>query len=130
MSTKRVLAIDDQPDILALVKVSLEELAGWHVLTAISGQEGLIKILIGRPDAILLDLMMPGMDGLAFLRALRTYPQGEMLPVVLFTAAAKLPQADILAALDIKGVIQKPFEPSMLAIKMAALLSWELDTLG
>jgi CheY-like chemotaxis protein len=130
MLTRRVLVIDDQPDIHTLVKITLEELAGWRVMSATSGQEGLIKVLINQPDAILLDMMMPGMDGLAFLRALRNYPQGEALPVVLFTASVSFRLTNEWLALDVKGVIAKPFEPFVLAMKLAHFLDWELDTLG
>lgn len=130
MSILRVLVIDDYQDMLALVKVSLEQLTEWRVMTALSGQEGLIKVLINQPDAILLDLMMPGMDGIAFLQALRTYPQGESIPVVLLTASINLPPTDQLLMLGVKGVIAKPFDPFMLAMKLATFLGWELDTLG
>jgi CheY-like chemotaxis protein len=126
MLTKRVLVIDDQPDVQAVVQACLEEIAGWQVTTATSGQEGLIKVATDQPDAILLDMMMPGMDGFAFLKALRVHPAGAVVPVVLLTAKSHLPQVEELQALGVKGVIAKPFDPFRLAVEIATLLTWDL----
>ena len=63
MSAKRILVVDDEPDIREVAQMSLETVSGWHVLTAESGDEGITKARQERPDAILLDAMMPGMDG-------------------------------------------------------------------
>lgn len=129
MATKRVLVIDDQLDVQVVVQACLEEIAGWNVMTAASGQEGLLKVAAEQPDAILLDMMMPGMDGFTFLKALRSQPQAAAIPVVLLTAKNNLPQTEELRALDVKGIIAKPFEPFMLAMQIATFLSWELELL-
>lgn len=129
MSTKRVLVIDDQFDVQAVVRACLEEIAGWQVLTAVSGPEGLIRVAADQPDAILLDMMMPGMDGLAFLKALRLQSQYDAIPVVLLTAKINLPQMAELQTLNVKGMVAKPFDPFSLPTEVAALLNWNLNSL-
>lgn len=124
MPTRRVLVIDDEADVRAVVQGCLEEIAGWNVTTAVSGQEGLIKVAADPPDAILLDVMMPGMDGFAFLKALRTQPEGVLIPVVLLTAKTNLTQASQSVDLDVKGIIPKPFDPFLLSEQCASFLGW------
>ena len=88
MTTKRILLIDDEEHVREVVQTCLETLGGWNVLSAASAQEGLIRAQAEQPDAILLDVMMPGMDGLAFLRQLRSNRATQDIPVVLLTAMA------------------------------------------
>jgi CheY-like chemotaxis protein len=126
MLTKRVLIIDDESDIRAVIQGCLEDIAGWKVSTAASGQEGLIKVVADPPDAIILDLMMPGMNGFAFVKALRTQPEGLSIPVVLLTAKDNLSQTPEFSELDIKGVVPKPFDPFLLTEQIASFLDWEL----
>lgn len=128
MVTKRVLIIDDEADVRAVVRGCLEDIAGWEVVTAESGKEGLVKVITDAPDAILLDVMMPGMDGLAFLSALRNYTQESTLPVVLLTAKINLAESDELSGLNIKGVIAKPFDPFLLVKQFANFLEWQVET--
>ncbi len=127
MATKRVLIIDDEADVRAVVRGCLEDVAGWEVVTAESGKEGLVKVITERPDAIMVDVMMPGMDGLAFLSALRNYKKEATLPVVLLTAKINLAESDELSDLNIKGVIAKPFDPFQLVEQFANLLGWEVE---
>jgi len=124
MATKRVLIIDDEADVRAVVRGCLEDIAGWEVVAAESGKEGLVKVIKDSPDAILLDMMMPGMNGLEFLSALQNYTN-EVLPVVLLTAKINLAQSDELAGLNVKGVIPKPFDPFLLVEQFANFLGWE-----
>ncbi|MBD2463460.1 response regulator [Oscillatoria sp. FACHB-1407] len=126
MATKRVLIIDDEADVRAVVRGCLEDIAGWGVVTAESGKEGLVKVITESPDAIMLDIMMPGMDGLAFLSALRNYAKEADLPVVLLTAKINLTASDELTNLNVKGVITKPFDPFQLVEQFAHLLGWEV----
>ena len=116
--TKRVLAIDDDRNIREVVSMCLHKLKGWDVLTASSGQEGLELIHIHNPDAIVLDVMMPEMDGLAFLRQLRSHPSTKLIPVILLTANRYLPDRDILTELGVMEVISKPFLPIDLVRKI------------
>jgi CheY-like chemotaxis protein len=127
MVPKRVLIIDDEADVRAVVRCCLEDVAGWDVVVAASGDEGLQQVAIDPPDAILLDVMMPGMDGLAFLRVLRTQPTECHLPVVLLTAKSSIAQSPQIAEFDVKGVISKPFDPFQLVEQFADFLGWQLE---
>lgn len=127
MATKRVLIIDDEADVRTVVRGCLEDIAGWEVITAESGKEGLVKVITDAPDAIMLDVMMPGMDGLAFLSALRNYTKEATLPVVLLTAKINVAESDDLSGLNIKGVIAKPFDPFLLVEQFANLLNWKVE---
>ncbi|WP_330220731.1 response regulator [[Phormidium ambiguum] IAM M-71] len=128
MATKRVLIIDDEPDVRAVVQGCLEELGGWNVVTAASGHEGLAKVMAEQPDGIVLDVMMPGMDGFAFLRELRKRPEGRSIPVVLLTAKINPTDPQVLLELRIKGIISKPFDPFTLSDQIAYCLGWEIET--
>lgn len=127
MATKRVLIIDDEADVRAVIRGCLEDIAGWEVVTAESGKEGLVKVISNSPDAVLLDVMMPGMDGLAFLSALRNYTKEASLPVVLLTAKISVTESDELTELNVKGVIAKPFDPFLLVEQFADLLGWPVE---
>ncbi|XWK91288.1 MAG: response regulator [Phormidium sp.] len=127
MATKRVLIIDDEPDVREVVQGCLEDVAGWDVVPAASGAEGLAKVRVDRPDAIVLDVMMPGMDGFSFLRELRTRPEGRSIPVILLTAKVNPTDPQVLFELSIKGIIAKPFDPFMLTEQIADFLGWEME---
>lgn len=128
MATKRVLIIDDEADVRAVVRGCLEDIAGWEVVTAGSGQEGLVKVISESPDAILLDVMMPGMDGLAFLAVLQNCVQETSPPVVLLTAKISIPESDQFLGFNVKGVIAKPFDPFLLVKQFANFLDWEVES--
>jgi CheY-like chemotaxis protein len=108
---KQVLVVDDDRNIREVVSICLHKLKGWDVLTAASGQEGLNGIEINSPDVIILDVMMPEMDGLAFLRRLRSNPDNKQIPVILLTANRYLPDKSLLAELGVVETISKPFLP-------------------
>jgi two-component system, chemotaxis family, response regulator PixG len=108
---KRVLVIDDDLNIREVVSMCLHKLKGWDVQTVSSGQEGLNNIQIQHPDAIVLDVMMPEMDGLAFLRQLRADRNIKMIPVILLTANRYLPDRDLLTELGVVEIVSKPFLP-------------------
>jgi CheY-like chemotaxis protein len=127
MATKRVLIIDDEADVRTVVRGCLEDIADWEVVTAESGVEGLAKAITASPDAILLDVMMPGMNGLKFLSILRDYVEETMLPVVLLTAKINPAESDGLLVLNIKGVIAKPSDPFLLVEQFANFLDWEVE---
>jgi two-component system, chemotaxis family, response regulator PixG len=110
-TAKRVLVIDDDRNIREVVSMCLHKLKGWDVLTVSSGQEGLNQILTKSPDAIVLDVMMPEMDGLAFLRQLRSNTNNKFIPVILLTANRYLPDRELLTELGVVEVISKPFLP-------------------
>jgi two-component system, chemotaxis family, response regulator PixG len=108
---KRVLVIDDDLNIREVVSMCLHKLKGWDVQTVSSGQEGLNQIQIQHPDAIVLDVMMPEMDGLAFLRQLRANTNTKIIPVILLTANRYLPDRDLLTELGVVEIVSKPFLP-------------------
>ena len=108
---KQVLVVDDDRNIREVVSMCLHKLKGWNVLTAASGQEGLNDVQTNIPDVIILDVMMPEMDGLAFLRQLRSNPDTKQIPVILLTANRYLPDKSLLTELGVVETISKPFLP-------------------
>jgi CheY-like chemotaxis protein len=120
-----VLIIDDEEDIRAVAALSLETVAGWEVATANSGAQGLARAESLRPEAILLDVMMPGMDGRATFAALQQNPNTAAIPVVLLTAKTQSSERDQLAAMGVAGLLTKPFDPLTLPGEIAAILGWK-----
>jgi two-component system, chemotaxis family, response regulator PixG len=108
---KQVLVVDDDHNIREVVSMCLHKLKGWDVLTAASGQEGLDRVQFNNPAVIILDVMMPEMDGLAFLRKLRSNPETKLIPVILLTANRYLPDKKLLTELGVVETISKPFLP-------------------
>ncbi|HEV7663749.1 MAG TPA: response regulator [Chloroflexota bacterium] len=121
MANKRVLLIDDEDDIREVAQLSLEIVAQWDVLTASSGAAGILCAAAEQPDAILLDVMMPDMDGRATFRELRANPATQHIPVILLTA--KIHPSDQLAR-DVIAVISKPFDPLSLSTQISKHLGW------
>jgi len=115
---KRVLYIEDETDLQWLVKHILESVGGFEVLVCGSGADGLRQVREFVPDLILLDVMMPEMDGFSVLRALRAMPESAAVPVVFLTA--RTPQGDEYRELGADGVIAKPFEPNGLLERVRA----------
>ena len=116
--SKCILIIDDEDGILGLARVGLEGVGGWRVLTARSGKEGLACAGAEHPDAILLDVMMPGMDGPATLRQLQANPATRSIPVILLTGKVHSGDLGEFAPLGVRGVISKPFDPLRLAAQL------------
>jgi CheY-like chemotaxis protein len=123
MSPPRVLVIDDEEDIQEVLQTSLEILAGWQVSKARSGAEGLRKAAVEQPDAILLDIMMPGMDGPTTFRRLQATSITRQIPIILLTARVRQDD-DRIAALGVSGFIAKPFDPLTIAHRIADILGW------
>lgn len=121
---KRVLIIDDEDDIRSVAQVSLEVVGGWDVLTARSGAEGLATAATERPDAVLLDFMMPDMDGPTTFQAMRDGEATRDIPVIMLTAKVQAADRRLLAELGVQGVIAKPFDPMQLSRDVAKALGW------
>jgi CheY-like chemotaxis protein len=124
MALKHILVIDDEDDIREVAQVSLEMMVNWGVVTARSGQEGLAKAETEQPDAILLDVMMPDMDGPTTFQQLQQTPMLCHIPVILMTAKVQASDQRRFANLGVKGVIAKPFDPLTLAARVAETLGW------
>ncbi len=122
MTVKKILVIDDEYDIRKLIQTCLEIMGRWQVITASSGNEGLNLAQINLPDAILLDVMMPNMDGLSTFEKLRSNPITSNIPIILMTAKGRFTKSNF-TKLGVKGVINKPFNPLKIAEQVAALLS-------
>lgn len=122
----RVLLIEDEEHIREIAQLSLESIAGWEILAANGGTEGLVVATREQPDAILLDVMMPDLDGPATLAALRAQATTAEIPVVFLTAKARAAESRELRQLGAVGVINKPFDPMMLAGQVADALGWTL----
>ncbi len=126
MTAKRILVIDDEQYIREVAQICLETVAGWEVLTAGSGSEGLATAEAQQPDAILLDVMMPDMDGTTTFQKLQANPATKNIPVILLTAKVQLADRRRYAQLGMKAAIAKPFKPLELAGQVAAALGWQL----
>lgn len=120
----KVLIIDDEDDIREVAALSLESVAGWEVVTASSGSQGLARAVEHRPDAILLDVMMPGMDGPTTFRELRKNPATAKIPVLLLTAKVQSSDQRRFADLGVEAVLFKPFDPLTLSDQIAGVLGW------
>ncbi len=124
MTARRVLIIDDEDDIREVARASLELVGGWEVLAASSGNEGLETAEREKPDAILLDVMMPGLDGPGTFQKLRENTATRAIPVILMTAKVQAADQERFRELGVTGVIAKPFDPMQLAAKIAEILGW------
>jgi CheY-like chemotaxis protein len=124
--SKRILFIDNELYIQEITQISLETIAGWKVFTAGSGCEGLVIAETEQPDAILLDVMMPDMDGLMRFQKLQENPATQNIPVILMTAKIQTSDRLRYADLGLKAAIAKPFNPLGLANEIAQALGWEL----
>jgi len=122
--SRRVLVVDDDPDIRELTRTCLELVGGFTVETATCGNVAL-RLLESQdlPDALLLDVMMPGLDGVTLVRRLRQSDRTQALPVVLLTAKDLSHELD-LHRLGIRGAIGKPFDPMTLSADFSTLLGW------
>lgn len=122
--SKRILLIDDEDGVRKITQFSLEAAAGWVVSTASSGMEGLDMAIAQLPDAILLDVMMPDLDGPATFARLQENPTTQKIPVIMLTAKVSPAEHQLLAELGIAGIITKPFKVPVLIAQIRAILNW------
>ena len=122
MSHKKLLIIDDEDDIREVATITLETMADFEVITASSGLAGVEKAEAERPDVILLDVMMPGLDGLATFERLQKSPVTRSIPVIFMTAKVQPADRKRLGDLGALGMIPKPFDPMTLADEVLGLL--------
>jgi CheY-like chemotaxis protein len=121
---KRILIVDDENDIREVAALSLESIGGYEVLSAQSGILALSIAASEQPDAILLDVMMPDMDGPTTLRRLQSQTSTAHIPVVFLTAKVQPSERTRFASLGAAAVLSKPFDPLTLPSELADALGW------
>ena len=119
---RRVLLVDDEPSIIKVVGKRLE-VAGYEVLTAMDGDEGLTKARLGKPDVIVLDLMMPKVNGFEVCAALKKDPKYQHIPVVIFTGKGRPMDEQLCRECGANAYITKPHKPEELIEQIEALLA-------
>ena len=122
--TKQVLVVDDDDGVREIIQLSLETVAGWNVLLAVSGKEGIAIAQSQKPDLILLDVMMPGEDGIVVFQQLQTNPETQSIPTILLTAKAQLSERKAFMKMGVNGVIAKPFQARELVQQINQILNW------
>lgn len=120
---ERILYVEDDPDIQTVASLALEVVGGFNVKICSSGRQAVEEVMSFAPDLILLDVMMPGMDGPSTLIALRQLPSLENVPVVFMTAKVQPHEVSQLIALGVESVIAKPFDPMTLSSQIRSI--WE-----
>ena len=114
MNVEKIMLVDDESDIRRIGELSLSRVGGWQVTLASSGQEALEKVSGSNPDLILLDVMMPGMDGPQTMARLRAEVDTRDIPIIFITAKVQRKEVERYLALGAVGVIAKPFDPMTL----------------
>jgi CheY-like chemotaxis protein len=124
MQPRHLLLIDDEDDIREVASLSLEMTQGWTITTAGGGAAGIALAGTCAPDAILLDVMMPDVDGPSTLRALQAQEGTKSIPVIFLTAKVQAADREKFLQLGVQGIIAKPFDPVTLGDQINALLAW------
>ena len=120
---QRILYVEDEPDIQAVARIALETVGGFTVQICSSGEEALATAVEFAPDLLLLDVMMPGMDGPTTLQALRNFPDLADTPAVFMTAKVQPQEIEKFKAFGALDVIAKPFDPMALSKQITA--AWQ-----
>jgi CheY-like chemotaxis protein len=120
-----VLIVDDDDSIREITQVTLEVVAGWTVIPASGGEAAILLAQTHRPDLVLLDLMMPIIDGRATFAALQSDERTADIPVVLLTAKLQVGGPQPWDDMNVAGVISKPFNPMTLGDELATMLGWD-----
>jgi len=124
---QRILHVEDERDIQVIVKIALVDMGGFDLLVCSSGEEALVEAEEFSPDLILLDVMMPDMNGPDTLQALRSIPQFKDTPAMFMTAKIQMSEIEELMRLGALDVIPKPFNPVTLADDIRAI--WKKNKL-
>jgi DNA-binding response OmpR family regulator len=124
----RILIIDDEADIREVTALSLETIAGWHVIQAPSGAQGIRHASLEQPDAILLDVMMPDIDGPTTYQILKQNANTAHIPVLLLTAKVQGQDRRKLDELGAAAILSKPYDPLTLAAQISEILGWNEQT--
>jgi CheY-like chemotaxis protein len=122
---RRILVVDDDDATRQAAAQSLQIMADWDVVEAYCGAQAIESATREQPDAILLDVMMPAMDGPAMLAKLRTTRATSHIPIVLLTAKVQAIHDGSLSHLPVAAILPKPFDPLRLARQVAEALGWD-----
>jgi len=122
---RKVLVIDDEEAIIIVLKASLEATTDWQVITCSSATKGITIATTERPDAVLLDVSMPKVDGTQVFKALQAEALTQNIPVIFLTAKARVSEQQTLKALGVSGIILKPFSPETIAAQIKEILGWK-----
>ncbi|MDB2408023.1 response regulator [Jannaschia sp.] len=120
MPLRKIACVEDEPDIRELTEMALRDLSGYNVRSYPSGPDALEGLADFAPDLVVLDAMMPGMDGMTVLREMRIRPALAKMPVVFMTAAASEENTREFVAAGALGVIPKPYDPMTLGTQLEA----------
>ena len=123
---KHILIIDDEDDIRDVAQLALETVGGWQVSTASSGPAGLAEMQTNLPDAVLLDVMMPDMDGIEVFKRMQADAATQSIPVIFMTAKTQAADQQRFLTLGVTATITKPFKAMLLANQIATILGWQL----
>ncbi len=122
MPIQKVLLVDDEEDLRRIGHLGLGAVGKWQVILAVSGEDAIEKAREARPDLVLLDVLMPGIDGPTTCERLKADPATRDIPVIFLTANTQPHEIDRYLALGARGVIRKPFDPMQLAAEVRRLL--------
>ena len=125
--TRRILVVDDDDAARQAAVHSLRTMAGWDIVEAYCGAQAIESATQQQPDAILLDVMMPAMDGPAMLAKLRAVRATSHIPIVLLTAKVQAVHDGSLSHLPVAAILPKPFDPLRLASQVAEALGWDKE---
>lgn len=128
MATRRLLLIEDNEDNRTLIKFALENQTDWEIITASSGTEGIAKAEMERPDVILLDLILPDLDGLSVCEILKANLFTSTTPIIFITAMAQAKVLTQLKATLAEGIITKPFDIIDLNHQIAKICKWNINS--
>jgi DNA-binding response OmpR family regulator len=121
MDKKKILVVDDDADLLDMLKIRIES-EGFEFISAKDGEEMLKTVKVNKPDLIILDIMLPKIDGYTALREMRKEEEFKDMPIIILTAKEKRAVGDLFALEKVTNFIEKPFEPSALLNKIRSLL--------
>ena len=114
----RILYVEDEPDIRVVAQMALEAVGGFSVIACASGAQALVAAPQAQADLLLLDVMMPGLDGFGTLRALREIPATAHTPAIFMTAKVQAAEVAVYKAMGALEVIPKPFDPMTLSAQI------------
>ncbi|HYM60665.1 MAG TPA: response regulator [Thermoanaerobaculia bacterium] len=119
----KILIVDDDPDIHRIASLALTRHGQHQVIAAASGEEGVAAAVRERPNVIVLDLNMPGMDGLATLAALQADPAATAIPVIMLSASFTSDEQQRLNGIGLAGLLRKPLRPAAMAEQIEEIVA-------